>query len=50
MNKKLLPKFKVADGFDLRTLDTDITVRFLEEKIKLREAAVEEKLRRQLLR
>lgn len=45
MNEKLLPKFKVAEGFDLRTLDTNITIEFLEEKIKLREAMIEGKVK-----
>ena len=45
MNKKLLPNFKVAEEFDLRTLDTNITIEFLEEKIRLREAAVDKQLK-----
>ncbi len=49
MNEKLLPKFQVAEDFNLKTLDTKITIQYLEEKIKLREAAVEDKVRKNLL-
>lgn len=49
MNEKLKPKMKIADDyFDLRTLDTNITIEYLEEQIKLREASVEKKLSRLL--
>lgn len=49
VNKKLLPKFKVADSLDLRSVDvSNITVEHLEERIKLREAAVDERVKKLL--
>lgn len=48
---KLRPQFKLADEYlDLRTMDTNIIVDYLEEQIKLREAAVEKKLKERLIR
>ena len=49
MNEKLRPKMKIADDyFDMRTMDTNITIEYLEEQIKLREAAIEKHLKMRL--
>lgn len=51
MNEKLRPKMKIADKYlDLKTADPGMIVEYLEEQIKLREAPLDEKLKKQLLR
>jgi len=45
----LKPEFKLADEYlDLRTMDTNIIVDYLEEQIKLREAKADERFAKQL--
>ena len=47
--RKMKPKFQIADEFlDLRTLDTQLIVKHLEEQIALRETSVEKRFRRQV--
>jgi len=46
---KIKPDIKLLDvPFDLRTLDTNVIVDFLEDQIKLREDKVEEHVKKQL--
>jgi len=46
---KIKPDIKLLDTpFDLRTLDTNVIVDFLEDQIKLREDKVEEHVKKQL--
>lgn len=46
---KIKPDIKLMDTpFDLRTLDTNVIVDFLEDQIKLREDKVEEHVKKQL--
>ena len=46
---KIKPDIKLLDTpFDLRTLDTNVIVDFLEDQIKLREDTVEEHVKKQL--
>jgi len=53
---KLQPEFKIANfnhsekPFDLRTVDTNILVNMLEEKIKLREMSLQHQLKKKVLR
>lgn len=47
--RKIKPQFKIADEYlDLRTVDTNVIVDFLEEQIRLREAPLEEHAERLL--
>ena len=44
---KLKPEFKLSKDFlDLRNIDTNVLVNYLEEQIKLREMSVEKKLKK----
>lgn len=46
---ELKPEFKLAEDYlDLRTLDTNVIIDYLEEQIKLRETAVEKQFSQQL--
>lgn len=46
---KVKPEFKMLDDpIDLRTMDTNIIVDYLEDQIKLRDQKVEEHLRSKL--
>lgn len=46
---KIKPDIKLMDTpFDLRTLDTNVIVDFLEDQIKLREDKIEEHVKKQL--
>ena len=45
MERKVKQEFKLAEEFlDLRRLDTNVIVDYLEEQMKLRETAVDKKL------
>lgn len=47
--KQVKPEFLIADDFlDLKLLDTQIIVKHLEEQIRLREAAVEQRIKKLL--
>ncbi|MEM4254171.1 MAG: hypothetical protein QXR48_02180 [Candidatus Woesearchaeota archaeon] len=44
---KVKPSLKLADGFlDLRTADTNLVIRQLEENMKLREMPLEQQIHR----
>ena len=44
---KLKPEFKLSKDFlDLRNIDTNVLVNYLEEQITLREMSVEKKLKK----
>ena len=45
---RLKPKLKVEESFDLRTLDTNIIVEYLEEQIKLRDEAIDKHIKKAL--
>ena len=46
---KIKPDIKLMDTpFDLRTLDTNVIVDFLEDQVKLREDKIEEHVKKQL--
>lgn len=45
IKQKIKPKFKIADDFlDLRTLDTNVIINQLEEKMKIREMPVDKQI------
>ena len=47
---KIKPEMKLDKDFlDLRTLDTNIIIKHLEETIKLREMPIEKRLKKKLL-
>ncbi len=47
---KIQPEFKLADEFlDLKTLDTNVVVKHLEEQIKMREMPIEKHLKKNRL-
>lgn len=45
---KVKPDFKLGEPIDLRTMDTNIIIDFLEDQIKLREQPIEEHIKKQL--